>query len=270
MLRVPPGAAAMNRTLIVAFLIFSLASTAAHANNDMVVGDGRIDGTKAKEYDLTWRQCSLQGEAWVRGADLSESLTVTGPDELSLRQVTHRDGGITVEASSNYDRKSFAPLQLEQTATSGDGDQLAHSIHRLTADGYEGHVNRGGESKDVSGDVSSHMLHGGAMGLPLALLPYQDTPLKFNASMIAFDASYTVTAEWAGSETIEYEGEAVDVWFVDIEWLHEGLGDIYPPGPDASGGRYWVAHNPPAGFPYVLRYKTDTYAIEFLPLACPD
>ena len=40
-------------------------------------------------------------------------------------------------------------------------------------------------------------------------------------------------------------------------------------GPDASGGRYWVVPEPPDGFPYVPRYKTDTYAVEFVRNTCP-
>jgi hypothetical protein len=114
------------------------------------------------------------------------------------------------------------------------------------------------------------MLNGAALGLPLATLGFQSEPLEFAASMIGFDASYKVTATWAGKEMIEFEGDEVEAWLVDIDWLHEGLGDVYPGGPDASGGRYWVINNPPEGLPYVLRYKTDTYAVEFLTSTCAD
>ena len=65
-------------------------------------------------------------------------------------------------------------------------------------------------------------------------------------------------------------GRDVDVWLVDVEWHHLETGDIYAAGPDASGGRYWVVRNPPPGFPYVPRYKTDTYTIEFIADLCPD
>jgi len=56
---------------------------------------------------------------------------------------------------------------------------------------------------------------------------------------------------------------------VDVEWHHRESGDVYLPGPDASGGRYWIVTEPPAGFPYVPRYKTDTYAVEFVGGFCP-
>ena len=53
------------------------------------------------------------------------------------------------------------------------------------------------------------------------------------------------------------------------KWHHRETGDIYPPGPDATGGRYWVVPDPPPGIPYVLRYKTDAYAVEFEREYCP-
>jgi len=252
----------------VATTLLLLASPNAFADNTLVVGDGQINGLGAREYNLSWLQCSLQEGEWVRRSDLNEALKIIDENTLQVQQTGHPQEGVTVVATFIFERASFAPRSIEQKVTSADGKQLVYSIRELTADGYSGHMERGGESKDVQGEASSTMLHGGAMGLPLALLDYQSAPLSFRASMISMDATYTVTAEWAGKETIEYDGQPIEIWWVDVEWLHEGLGDIYPPGPDASGGRYWVAPNPPEGFPYVLRYKTDTYAVEFVEEFC--
>ena len=107
------------------------------------------------------------------------------------------------------------------------------------------------------------------MGLPLATLDYQGEPVEFAASMINFDATYKVIATWAGTETFEHNGQDVEATMVDIHWIHNEIGDVYPGGPDESGGRYWLVKNPPEGFPYVPRYKTDTYAVEFVQGACP-
>ena len=109
------------------------------------------------------------------------------------------------------------------------------------------------------------------MGLPLATLPVQDKPLTFLTSMIGFDASYEVTTTWAGTEELEdSSGRPVVAHLVDVEWKHRELGDIYPPGPDGSGGRYWIVPDAPEGFPYVPIYKTDSYAVEFVQKFCPD
>ena len=104
----------------------------------------------------------------------------------------------------------------------------------------------------------------------MAVLPTPDEPVEFTASMMAFDGTYTVRAKWSGRETIQYHGADIELWTVDVEWQHIESGDIYPAGPDASGGRYWIAKNPPKGFPYVPRYKTDSYNVEFIRELCPE
>ena len=143
------------------------------------------------------------------------------------------------------------------------------SAHVLNTKGYSGWSERGDESKDVQGSITSNMLNGSALGLPLATLRYRDDPLQFAASMLAFDASYQVEATWVGKESVDFADGRIEVWLVDLKWVHDGLGDIYPPGPDASGGRFWIVADPPRGFPYVPRYKTDTYAVEFIEGTCP-
>lgn len=87
--------------------------------------------------------------------------------------------------------------------------------------------------------------------------------------MVGFDATYDVIAVWAGKETLDFHGQKIEARLIDVEWHHRESGDVYPPGPDASGGRYWVVPNPPSGFPYVPRYQTDTYAVEFTAGICP-
>ncbi len=48
--------------------------------------------------------------------------------------------------------------------------------------------------------------------------------------------------------------------------MSSAITTVYPPGPDGSGGRYWVLSEKTAELPHVIRYKTDTYAVEFLPV----
>lgn len=247
-----------------------VASGVAGATDALVVGDGQIDGTRIAPYELTWRQCSLADGNWVAAGDLTEKLVTIGETVFKHQQMTVGADGSTTEATTYFDRRSFAPLRLEYVQRGPDGSVAARAEHVLTADGYTGRVTRGDQSKEVTGAASSAMMHGGSMGLSLATLDSRVDPLRFSAAMINFDATYKVTATWAGTETLDYQGAKVVAMLVDVEWLHEGLGDIYPAGPDESGGRYWIVADPPEGFPYVPRYKTDTYAVEFLPVTCPD
>ena len=256
----------MKSTSLVPLMV--LATSVASAETRMVIGDGRIDGTRIKPYELEWFQCALQDDAWVDGGTLVEKLVVIGDHVLLVRQTVRQPGGMVRRSATYFDRKSFAPLRMEMEAMK-DGSQAAYVERELGPDGYTSIAVRGGEQSALQGAASSNMLHGGAMGLPLAAMSFQDEPVRFLASMIAFDATYDIIAEWVGEDIIEFDGQEIVTWIIDVEWRHREIGDVYPPGPDASGGRYWVAPHPPAGFPYVPRYKTDTYAVEFVRQTCP-
>ena len=249
-------------------LLFLAIAVPGHADMNMSVGDGMIDGSKIKPYELTWRQCAIQDDQWLDQGELSEELIVIGDQVLRHRQTTRQPNGVVSRSDTYFDRSSFAPLRMEMEATQ-DGMRLAYAERQLNAEGYSGTAIRGDTSKPLSGSVSSSMLHGGAMGLPLATMDYQEEPVRFLASMIAFDGTYDVVATWTGKETLLFGSEKVEAWLIDVEWHHRETGDVYAPGPDASGGRYWVVPNPPDGFPYVPRYKTDTYAVEFVAEVCP-
>lgn len=236
---------------------------------ELQVGDGHIVGRKIAPYELTWQQCFAQNGEWQNQDELTESLVVIGEATARQRQTVNRADGLTTIATTYFDRDSFAPRRMEVNVRAPDGTAIVDSAWDLNKDGYSGTTIREGKSQRVAGTISSQMLHGGALGLPLASLPFQDAPLEMLASMMSFDATYRIFATWAGTEMLNHEGQEIEAWLVDIEWHHDELGDVYPPGPDASGGRYWIVPEPPQGFPYVPRYKTDTYAIEFVRGACP-
>ena len=68
---------------IVRFFIFSsiIVSSLALAAPDVqriTVGDGNVDGRRILAYEETWKQCSLQDDAWVDGGTLTEQATIIG------------------------------------------------------------------------------------------------------------------------------------------------------------------------------------------------
>ena len=256
-----------NRLLIGSALLAT--TMTGLADRRMTVGDGRIDGHMLEPYRFTWRQCSVQDGQWQDQGALVEELVVIGEHVLRHRQTVRQPGGVVTRSDTYFDRSSLAPLRME-TEASSDGARLAYAERVLGEDGYVGSASRGDETSGLSGIISSTMLHGGALGLPLATMAYQDEPIGFPASMAGFDATYDVVAEWVGREMLQSEGGPVEAWLIDVEWRHRESGDVYPPGPDASGGRYWVVSDPPEGFPYVPRYKTDSYAVEFVDGVCPS
>ncbi len=236
------------------------------------VGDGTVDGTKIQPYEHTWRQCSMGEAGWTDGGTFTETMTVveeSGQHYLRHEQKTQRpDGGGSLSVTW-LERETLAPVRKTVRVVDADGNEQGSAAYTFTPDGYTGHKTKDGAQETVSGKVSSQMYSGMGFGLPLATLDPAQLPAELSASMISFDGTYRVIATSAGTENLEINGRTVTVQLIDVEWHHHESGDVYPPGPDASGGRYWVVSDPPAGVPYVPRYKTDGYAIEAVQKVCP-
>ncbi len=258
----------MKSLLFTVSSIFLMASQ-GFAESSLAIGDGQIKGGNLKPYDLAWHQCMKTGDNWQAGPRLHEELVQIGPHLLRHKQVSKGPDGTLNQSVVFHDRLSFAPLRMEREAQNPE-QAIMRITHTLTESGYAGTARQGDKQKSLSGKVSSRMLHGANMGLPLATLDWQDEPLRFPASMIGFDGTYTVTATWVGKDKLTHNGENLEVWMIDVHWLHHESGDIYAAGPDESGGRYWVVRHPPEGFPYVPRYQTDTYLVEFSGETCAN
>ncbi|MBT8077005.1 MAG: hypothetical protein KJO31_00430 [Gammaproteobacteria bacterium] len=252
----------------IAYLCFLAAHTTAIAAPLRIdLGDGTVDGRLIGSYRHNWLQCALQDEQWVDAGIVTEETTIDG-DRLLHSQTSTRPDGIRSVAITVFDRASFAPLVMELAVTGADGQLLATAKRELDANGYKGMVQRGAaEPQSVNGTISSTMFHGAVLGLPLATLDYTIDSYELAASMMNFDAQYRVIVRSAGTEKIVHNGREVVLRLVDVEWHHDN-GDVYPPGPDASGGRYWLLAEPVEGLPPVVRYKTDSYAVGFLSDTC--
>jgi len=266
----------MYRTVCRAALVTSLvlASTILLAGPIIVeVGDGTIRGSAIEPYAYTWRQCMKKEGAWVDGGAMHERMTrVTedGREYLRHEQDSQRPDGGGSASVTYFDAETLGPLRVEVKAHDAEGNSRGAARYALTPDGYSGSKTRGDQSKVVSGKLSSNMYHGMAFGLALAAVEKEtELPIQMPASMLSFDASYRVIATSAGVEELVIGDRSVTAQLVDVEWHHIESGDVYPPGPDASGGRYWIVSNPPDGVPYVPRYQTDTYAVEITRDICP-
>ncbi len=256
------------RVFIFSSIIIPSLALAAPNVQRISVGDGNVDGRRILAYEEIWKQCSLQDGAWVDGGTLTEQAIVIG-EQLRHRQITARPDGIRSVATTYFTHASLAPLRMELAVTDPAGKPLASSVRELRADGYSGQVTRPGQEEQlVSGTISSGMYHGGVLGLPLATLDFANIDYELDASMMMFDAHYKVFATSAGTEKLEHNGDIFTTQLVDIEWHHDN-GDIYPPGPDGSGGRFWLLADRSEDLPHVLRYKTDSYVIEFHSEYCP-
>ena len=259
-----------SRLNIPAYILTLLMTAAVAADEDsrtVELGDGSIDGEGLTPYKLRWQQCSWQDGEQVAGAPLIEALVVINDFTYRLRQISDAGNGVRSQANVYLDRQTLAPQRLESEIVR-NGERVRGMSVRFASGGYEGTRTGPDGDSDVTGAASNTMLHGMALGLPLAAMGPQDTAIRVGASMVAFDATYDVTATWVGPDELLHDGQVVESWMVDVDWHHRENGDRYPPGPDASGGRYWVVSDPPSGFPHVPIYKTDTYAVEFVSRFC--
>ncbi len=240
----------------------------------ITVGDGQVDGLRIQPYEFTWIQCSRQGDSWIDGGTLTERVREIERQDtgfLRVQQETARPNGARSRSATYLDRVSLSPRRIELHVYDAKSQELASVTYEFGADGYTGSKAQSGKRQLLSGSVSSNFYHGMNLGLPLVTLDLPgDLPLELPASMISFDATYRVIATYAGTETMQIGDQSVEAHMIDVEWHHLGQGDVYPPGPDASGGRYWVIPDPPEGIPYVPRYKTDAYALEFVPSTCSN
>ena len=255
------------KNLSIPMALTVMTAAPVHAQIEMTIGDGLIDGSRIEPFSLSWQQCVLQDGEWQDMGTVAEELVVIG-SVIRHRQTGGRPDGVRTQSDTFLERSTFAPLRIE-TEARRDGERLVYAVRELTELGYTGEEVRSDERRALSGAITSSMLHGAAMGLPLAAMAYQEEPVSFLASMVAFDGTYEVTATWVGTETMVSNGVEFDAWMIDVAWLHLESGDVYAPGPDGSGGRYWVVSEPPAGVPYVPRYQTETYAVEFVEGVCP-
>jgi len=254
-------------------LLISLSTTHANQRTESIssveMGDGQINGLKLSPYRLTWSQCQKSEGKWLLLPSLTEEIQAVGKDLLRIRHWSSQADGKQVESSLYYNRESLAPIFSEQRVLLPSGDQAAHISHTLTEQGHTATIRQNKEVRSKEGLINSDMYDGMTLGLALTSLDYQRSNYQFNSAMLSMQGTYKTVATRFDMHEIEFAGEKVGVELVDVEWLHNESGDVYQPGPDGSGGRYWLVKNPPAGLPHVLRYQTDSYAIEFLEEVCP-
>lgn len=237
----------------------------ADAVIEVIMGDGQINGSNIEPYEFEWVQCSFQGGSWVTGPSFRETLAITQDGRFELAQRTQGGQGRRTTMTHILDRETLMRTEVRQKVEGPDGAVLGNAALNFTDMGYS--VIVGGDERP-GGAISSTMYGGAYLGLSLSTLDFSRGGYALDAGMLAVKGTYRVEARRVGVETIYVNDQAVEAQLVDVRWLHHESGDIYQPGPDAAGGRYWLSSSQPKGLPRVLAYKTDSYAIEFTPMTC--
>jgi len=232
---------------------------------EIIMGDGEIVGDQLKPYDFTWNQCTYQDGEWVNGPPVRETLEIRSDGQFELSQFSSAPDGEQTVITHVLDARSLRRTELIQKVKTPDGVELGSARLTFSSDGFTVKV---GDEERPGGSISSNMYDGAYLGLPLSTVDYSDGGFALDAAMLAVQGTYRVEAFPMGVETIALVNGSANAQRVDVWWLHHESGDIYEPGPDGSGGRYWLLTTPQTDLPRVLAYKTDTYAIEYSPMTC--
>ena len=84
----------MKTNLLIALLLPAVGG-AADASNEMIVGDGQIDGRKVEPFELTWQQCAFQDGQWISQGAVTEALAPIGDTVLRLRRNVRQSNDVT-------------------------------------------------------------------------------------------------------------------------------------------------------------------------------
>ena len=250
--------------------ILSALTTMAIAPLNVAMGDGSITGKEVHPYEYSWRQCSLVDGQWTNGSDLTERVTLIGDHVMRVEHSTSPQPGIISDASYFLDRSSLSPIRSEIRIVGSDGKALAEHSWAFGKAGYKAVMKRGDKVTRKTGGLNNSMYHAILLGIPLSAIDDWSRPIRMIGMMTQFDASYTLTATRSGTEAISAGGKDSTVSLIDVHWVHNEIGDVYPAGPNASGGRYWITVEAQSKLPRVIRYKTDTYVVEYVPRFCPS
>lgn len=232
---------------------------------EILMADGTISGEQIKPYDFTWTQCTFQEGEWVNGPPLREALKVQADGYFELSQFSDSADGQQTIITHNLETETLRRTAMTQTVLSADGTEQNSLRLDFSPDGFTVQTSDGPRP---GGAISSEMYGGAYLGLPLSTLDYSNGAFALNAGMLAVQGTYRVEAFPTESEKIALAGGTIETQRVDVWWLHHESGDVYEPGPNASGGRYWFLTSPDDTLPRVVAYKTDTYAIEIAPMTC--
>jgi hypothetical protein len=230
----------------------------------VLVGDGTVDGGRLQAFDGLWDSYQ-RGEPDVRRGRFREHFELHD-DEMGSQWVHEQlifRGDVSVGAAVlRLDPSTLAPVKLVQHFA--DHPQGIQRIQLdFDASGYTRRTTTDGIEAEDRVELPVAAYYGNSFGLAVAALPLTDGyRARLPSVFPAWDGLYwlelTVVGRAERSLSDEAGGQSVEVFLVDADWLNVNDGSIYPPGPDASGGRYEIVVDPMPGQAPVWRYISDT------------
>ncbi len=246
---------AANSLLLISLTLTCMADQAIIRGDEPLAGIEQI-----KPFHGVWSQRAAGEDGWTDAGTIEERLELLQDGNWRHTQISHRPDSSRVEAIRILAADTLLVRSLEQTLH-GFPDTAPRSINVVFQDHQIRKQTRMSDGQVVEAKTCMPFdgYDGMIFGLVLAALPLKEgMQYRLPSVMSAFMHGFWANADMKLAEPVKLaDGKDYRQWRVDVEWLNINDGDIYPPGPDESGGSYYILENPPAGTPPVYRYVNN-------------
>ena len=235
----------------------------------LLIGNELVDGTKIQTYSGVWKQYTIQkGERIDNGFIRETGRMISFEDKqvFAQQQEIENAQGKKVTRQIILDRYTLKPIKIDTQIDAGRENNKRGSVVIFHDKGYVAQdVDEDGKIQSRSIMLPADMYYGMSFGGVIATLPLE-TGFKVRMPTVfpSWDGMYWLELTVAAEETVQApDDETLAVYRVDAEWLNLADGEIYPAGPNSSGGAYYILKNNHKDIPRVWRYVTDTYEVIF-------
>ncbi len=225
-----------------------------------------VDPNRLKPFHAHWVQKQTQdGEQQLSPITIEEQLSRNGDGHWVHQQTMHHaEKSIKVYHSRTFDQHSMR-LMNQSTQYENAPPKAPKSLsYELFNNHFTGLVTAADNSiTEIKHPLSMPMFDGQIAGLAMAALPLA-TDKKWSMPMTipTMKAEFWLEASVTGKQSMAaHNGQQVEVWVVDALWHNLTDGDVYPGGPEHSGGTYYITVDQQPGQPVVMAYANNSTVI---------
>jgi len=225
------------------------------------VGASEVNAGAIKPYAARWTT--------PRGGVFEETLEAvdgaTWKHTQILSRTTDGDAVKVATETRTLSRDDLRSLSWARTHHIGSPNLPFKDVAtEVRADGLFGEMTTlEGEKAPFNSPLPMPVFDGWIAGIAIAALPLKEGYwASLPTATYIFKGVHHITLRVVGRETLKTpQGEDIDTWKVEAEWVDLGSGDIYEPGAEGTGGVYHMAVEPGGGVPYVVKYEAQSNPI---------
>ncbi len=225
-----------------------------------------VNTNRLKPFHAKWIQQKIEaGKTTTLPVTIEEKLIKDEQGNWQHIQVMHDEvKDMKVHHTRTFDQQSMR-FMTQKTRYENAPEQAPKSVsYELFNNRFSGEVvSADGALKSIEHPLSMPMFDGQIAGLPIASLPLE-LGKKWSMPMVipTMKSEYWLEATVTAKKLMAAEnGNELEVWVVDALWHNLTDGDVYPAGPNNSGGTYYINVDQQAGEPVVIAYANQNAVI---------